>query len=78
LPHSKTFDFDAATNPRWQHQLDSIRQQALDAIRDVQLPTNIRDAAVAKMNGDNFSTITVGAGNVRNNTFVRFCGGKRC
>ncbi len=78
LPHSRTFDFDPATNPRWQQQLDSIQDQARRAIAGAQLPTHIRDAAVAKMDASNFSTITVGAGNVRNNSFVRFCGGQRC
>jgi hypothetical protein len=78
LSHSKTFDFDQATSPRGQQQLNAIQGQALEAIRDAQLPTHVKNAALSKLDANNFSTITVGAGNVRNHTFVRFCGGKRC
>lgn len=78
LPHSKTFDFDRATNPRGPQQLNAVQRQVLDVLRDAQMPTHVKDPALPKVDAYSCSTITVGAGNVRNNSFVRFCGGKRC
>jgi len=52
--------------------------EAVDSIRDANLPPEVKQRALDNLNTGNFTTNTVGSGRAKNSYQVRYCGGKVC
>ena len=61
-----------------QGTLGNAVREAREAIDASNLPPAIKDQALQNLDRLNFTTNTVGAGQVKNSVQVRFCSGKPC